>query len=45
MKFEIRFEDLTEDAQERILEAFGISSPKEMNWDVFPITSVAISDE
>ena len=45
MEFEIRFEDLNEDAQERILEAFGISSPKEMNWDVFPITTVFVSDD
>ncbi len=34
---EIYFSDLTEDAQKRLLEIFGISSPKEMNWDVIPI--------
>lgn len=45
MEFEIYFNDLNEDAQKRILESFGIQNPKEMNWDIFPITSVAVSDE
>ncbi len=38
-EIEIMWTDLTEDAQNRIKEALGISDPKEMNWDVFPVTS------
>ena len=37
MEFEIYFEDLNEDAQQRLLEELSISDPSEMNWDVFPI--------
>ena len=32
--FEIYFSDLNEDAQKRLLEAVGVSDPKEMNWDL-----------
>lgn len=38
-EFEIYFSDLNESAQKRLLEEVGISDPKEMNWDVFPITT------
>jgi hypothetical protein len=41
---EIMFTDLTEDAQKRLLEASGIKDPKDMNWDVFPVTYV-LTDE
>ena len=33
-EFDIYFSDLNEDAQKRLLEAVGVSSPKEMNWDM-----------
>lgn len=42
MEFELYFSDLSEDAQKRLLEAEGVSDPKELNWDVFPITSIFI---
>lgn len=32
--FEIYFSDLNEDAQQRLMEAVGITNPKEMNWDI-----------
>lgn len=32
-EFEIYFSDLNEDAQQRLMEAVGITDPKEMNWD------------
>ena len=32
--FEIYFSDLNEDAQKRLLDAVGVESPKEMNWDM-----------
>ena len=32
--FEIYFSDLNEDAQKRLMEAVGITSPSEMNWDI-----------
>ena len=33
-EFEIYFSDLNEDAQERILEATGVTDPRELNWDI-----------
>jgi len=38
--FEIYFWDLTPEAQKRYLEFMEVSDPKELNEDVFPITSV-----
>ena len=44
--FEITFDDLTPEAQERLLEAAGIESPSEENWDAgFPVAIVVFSDE
>jgi hypothetical protein len=37
--FEIHFSDLTEDAQRRLCKAFG-TTPREENWDVFPVTVI-----
>ena len=34
---EIYFDDLTEEAQKKVLECAGIEDPAEANWDVFPI--------
>ena len=36
-EYEIYFSDLTPEAQADLLEFVGISSPKELNWDVYPI--------
>ena len=33
-EFDIYFSDLKEEAQLRLLEAVGITDPKEMNWDL-----------
>ena len=33
-EFEIYFSDLNEDAQQRLLEAVGAKSAKDMNWDM-----------
>lgn len=45
-EFEIYFDDLTPEAQQRLLEAFGIESPDEMNWNdrIFPVAT-AVKDE
>lgn len=40
--FEIYFNDLSETCQQDLLEKYGIKSPKEMNWDVFPVTVIEI---
>ena len=37
---EIYFTDLTERAQKELLDAMGVETPEEMNWDVFPIAEV-----
>ena len=36
-EYEIYFSDLTPEAQADLLEFVGIASPKELNWDVYPI--------
>ena len=36
-KVDIYFEDLTEGKQQEVLDAFGLASPQEANWDDFPI--------
>lgn len=37
--FEIYFDDLTEEAQQRLCEEFE-TTPEEENWDCFPITTI-----
>lgn len=41
-EFNIYFSDLTPDCQERLLNAFWLESPSEMNWDgdILPITTL-----
>ena len=39
-RFEIRFSDLNEAAQNELLSALGIDDPSEMNWDVYPLAEV-----
>ena len=33
----IMFDDLTYEAQVMLLSEAGVSSPKEMKWDIFPV--------
>jgi len=42
---EIMFSDLTPEAQKKLLRAFHVRSPEDMNWDVVPIAVIPISDE
>ena len=42
MGFDIIFDDLKEDAQKQLLEAYGVQSPEDMNWDVVPVTTLYI---
>lgn len=44
MEIEIFFDDLSTDKQKEILEAAGIESASEMNWDVIPITTVEFEE-
>lgn len=41
--FEIYFSDLNENAQNRLLEAVGADTPKDMNWDM-DICPIAMYD-
>ena len=45
--FEIHFSDLTDAAQEELMDLVGISDPKEMNWDldIVPIASADFEEE
>ena len=36
----IMFDDLTYEAQVRLLSEVGVSSPKEMRWDIFSVAVV-----
>jgi hypothetical protein len=40
LKMKIMFEDLTYEAQVRLLDEAGISSPVEMKWHILPIAVV-----
>jgi len=42
---EIYFDDLTKEAQKKILEQAGITDPAEANWDVVPICEIEISPD
>lgn len=42
---EIYFSDLKQETQEEILDTVGISNPKELNWDVVPLTTIDIPEE
>ena len=42
---EIMFDDLTFEAQMRLLGAAGVASPSEMNWDLVPVAIVRLEDE
>lgn len=38
----VYFHDLAPHLQEQLLEAFGVTAPQEMNWDVFPVTEITV---
>lgn len=42
---EIMFDDLTEEAQERLLNLAGVSCPEEMNWDTVPVAVVELDED
>ena len=42
---EILFDDLTEDAQKRLLEEAGVSKPEDMYWDEVPVAIVEFIDD
>jgi hypothetical protein len=41
----IMFEDLTYEAQTRLLAEAGVESPKDMGWDVTPVAVVDFDDD
>ena len=45
-EFEIYFNDLSEDAQRRLLEIVGAESASEMNWDldILPLAVLSFED-
>jgi len=42
---EIYYDDLTDEAQKIFLEATGIKSPEEGNYDILPIAEIPIPEE
>jgi len=43
--FEIMFDDLTEEAQQRFLEFQGLEDPKDGNYEVVPIAVIELEDD
>ena len=41
---EIMFDDLTEDAQKRLLDEAGVSKPEDMHWDEIPVAIVELGE-
>ena len=41
----IMFDDLTKDAQRRLLDEVGVDDPEEMGWDVKPVAMVSFDDD
>lgn len=44
-EFDLMFSDLSEEAQQRLLDFYGVQSAADMNWDVFPITTLYTEDQ
>lgn len=42
---EIMFEDLTPEAQERLLKEAGVARPEDMDWDEMPVAVVEFDSE
>jgi hypothetical protein len=42
---EIMFDDLTEDAQKRLLKEANVSLPEEMDWDTIPVAEVKFDED
>ena len=43
-RVEIYFRDLTDEKQREVLEAAGINSPEDANWDAFPLDMLEFED-
>ena len=43
--FEIFFDDLNEEAQQRLCETMDINTDKEMNWDIVPLAIIDFEEE
>lgn len=42
---EIYFDDLSEEKQEELLEAVGVETPEEMNWDICQVATVDFEED
>ncbi|MHC4115400.1 MAG: hypothetical protein ACYSSL_08805 [Planctomycetota bacterium] len=42
---EIMFDDLTPEAQERLLREAGVSEPEDMHWDTCPVAVVEFRED
>ncbi|MHC4396785.1 MAG: hypothetical protein ACYS1A_14140 [Planctomycetota bacterium] len=42
---EIMFDDLTVEAQKRLLTEAGVSSPEDMHWDTIPVAVVEFRED
>lgn len=42
---EIMFDDLTPEAQEKLLREAGVSKPEDMHWDTCPVAVVDLGED
>lgn len=47
VRFEICFDDLTPEAQRRLMDSVGIERPEEANWDIpgFPLVILELEED
>ena len=45
LKMEIMFDDLSYEAQQRLLEEAGVATPEEMDWDTEPLVVLNFDKE
>jgi hypothetical protein len=38
----IYFDDLKEEAQDRVLKAYNLERPKDANWDIIPLMELPV---
>lgn len=44
-EIEIFYSDLTAEAQRRVLDGYGIKTPEEANWDVYPLFTLYLDPD
>ena len=43
-EIELYFDDLVPEKKKELLKAMGLEKPEDINWDVFPLTTIVMED-